>query len=97
MTADDALDALLAHAEKDKDEGPVAAPVIPPGRMAEFADEWRRRPALRLLIRTVKRRPDLLAARATNREIAALAEMGESAAWRRRDVLDELADWGAEL
>ena len=90
----EALAALLAHAELD--EGPVAAPVVPPEAMPLFAAEWRRRPALRTAIRTV-RRLDLHAARGRNRLIAALCEMGESAEWRGRDVLDELADLYEEV
>ena len=37
------------------------------------------------------------AARGRNKLMAALCEMGESAEWRGRDVLDELADLGEEL
>lgn len=88
------LDALLAHAALD--EGPVEAPVIPPWAMPLFAAEWRRRPALRTAIRTVGRRADLRAARDRNALIAALCEMGESAEWRGRDALDELADLAEE-
>lgn len=90
----DALVALLAHAALD--EGPVRGPVVPPEAMPLFAAEWRRRPGLRTAIRTVGRRADLRAARGRNRLIAALCEMGESAEWRGRDPLDELADLAAE-
>ena len=90
-----ALDALLAHAALD--EGPVRGPVIPPALMPAAAAEWRRRPALRTAIRTVQRRADLRAARGRNAAVAALCEMGESAEWRGRDPLDELADWAEEL
>ena len=87
----------LAAEAACQDDARGDGPVIPAGRMRDFQREWRRRPALRCLIRAAEQMP--ASATAHSRTIRALREMAASTEWRHEpggrvppdlDAFDEL-------